>query len=106
VRASWGILRDQLWANTYSVTRYNEPFYRALLFVLPPFRTDARKVEDMIGLGGAPLGVQFVSAFRPDFPYYMRQSLNVQREIGAHWLGQASFVGSRGSGLYMVKIHG
>jgi hypothetical protein len=100
VRGGFGLMRDQMWANLYSDTRFYEPFYRALQYLLPNFLNHPPSVDSLIGYGGPPsvIGI-FGVTYRPDFPYYLQYSLNVQRELSRDWMIFAAYVGSRGNHL-------
>jgi hypothetical protein len=100
IRGGAGIMRDQIWANLYSDTRFYEPFFRALQYVFPNFVAPPPNVNSLIGLGGPPsvIGI-FGITFHPDFPYYLQYNLNVERELASDWRLQVAYVGSRGNHL-------
>jgi hypothetical protein len=100
IRGGAAILRDQFWANLYFDTRFYEPFYRPLLYILPNFQTPPTSTGSLIGLGGPPqvLGGGGIT-FKPDFPYYIQYNFNIQQAITPNLLIQAAYVGSRGNHL-------
>jgi hypothetical protein len=100
IRAGFGLVRDQLWANIYLNTRHYEPYFRALLYVLPQFRPSPPNIDSLIGLGGppSPIGV-FGITYHPDFPYLLHHSLSVQRQLGRDFVLQLAYVGARGNHL-------
>jgi hypothetical protein len=97
IRGGGGIMRDQIWANLYGDTRFYEPYYRALEYILPAFMSSPPNVASLIGFAGPPavIGIYGVT-YNPKFPWYAQYSLNVQRELGRDWLIQASYAGSHG----------
>src|SRR5262249_8545292 len=99
-RGGAGVMRDQLWGNLYGNTRFYEPYYRALEYLLPQFQTPPASRQSLIGLAGPPsvIGIYGIT-YRPQFPYYLQYNLNVQRELPAGFLLQAAFVGARGNHL-------
>jgi hypothetical protein len=100
VRGGAALVRDQIWANLYFDVRFYEPYYRALLYILPQFQAPPRSVAALAGLGGPPSVIgSFGVTYAPDFPYYFQYNLNVQRELTPHTLLQVAYVGSRGTHL-------
>ena len=97
MRRGAALVRDQIWSNLYFEVRFHEPYYRALLYILPEFQVPPRNVSSIVGSGGPPSVIgSFGITYRPDFPYYMQYNVNVQRELTPNLLLQAAYVGSRG----------
>jgi carboxypeptidase family protein/TonB-dependent receptor-like protein len=100
IRAGIGLLRDQLWNNLYSDVRFYEPFYRPLLYILPTFLASPAGVAAVNGLGGPPSVIgSFGITYRPDFPYYIEDNINVQHQLTPDLMVQVGYVGSRGKHL-------
>jgi len=100
VRGGAALVRDQIWANLYFDARFYEPYYRALLYILPNFQAPPLSVSQLAGAGGPPSVIgSFGITYRPDFPYYLEYNLNVQRELTPNVLLQVAYVGSRGNHL-------
>jgi len=97
IRGGFGLLRDQIWTNAYGDTRFYQPFFRPLQYLLPVFQTPPTSTESIMGLGGPPsvLGI-LGTPYHPDFPYYLQYNLNVQRELPGDFRLQVAYVGSRG----------
>lgn len=102
VRGGYGLLRDQIWSNLYFDVRFYQPFYRALLYILPTFQSPPASVNSIVGLGGPP-GVigSFGITFRPKFPYYNEYNLSIQRELAKDLLIEVAYVGSHG--VHLVR---
>ncbi len=102
VRGGAGIMRDQLWTNLYATTRFYEPYFRALQYILPDFQAPPNDAQSLIGFAGPPsvIGI-FGITYRPDFPYYLQYNVNVQRELPGDFRLQAAYVGSRG--IHLVR---
>jgi len=97
IRGGVGVMRDQIWANLYSTTRFYEPYFRTLQYVLPTFQAPPNGIASLIGFGGPPsvAGV-FGITYKPDFPYYVQYDLNLQHELPRNFSLQVGYVGSRG----------
>ena len=86
IRGGGALVRDQIWANLYFDVRFYEPYYRALLYILPDFQVPPTSVASLAGAGGPPSVIgSFGITYRPDFPYYLQYNLNVQRELTPEW---------------------
>jgi hypothetical protein len=96
VRGGFGLIRDQIWANLYSDTRFYQPYYDALLYMLPQFQAPPSSLASIQGPFPPETIGSFGITYTPKFPYYLEYQLNVQRELARDILLQAAYVGSHG----------
>jgi len=89
-----GIYRDQIWGNLYSNTRFYAPFYRPVLTQGPNFLTPPD--TGTLGGGPTPSPGSFGITYRPDFPYYVKYSLSVQKQLASGTVLEAGYFGARG----------
>ena len=101
VRGGFGIMRDQLWANLYFNTRFYEPFYSALLYILPKFEAPPQSVQSIESFIPPQNIGSFGITYTPQFPYYMQYNLNVQQELANNTSLTVGYVGSRG--VHLVR---
>lgn len=101
LRGGFGIMRDQLWGNLYFNTRFYEPFYTALLYILPKFEAPPASVQSIEGLIPPETIGSFGIINTPKFPYYMQHGLNIQQQLGNNASLSLGYVGSRG--VHLVR---
>ncbi|AXC14815.1 Oar protein [Acidisarcina polymorpha] len=101
LRGGFGVMRDQIWANLYFNTRFYEPFYKPLLYILPRFAAPPTSVDSIVGPIPPSVVGSFGMTYRPSFPYYMQYNLNIERQLDPVTILQIAYVGSRG--VHLVR---
>jgi hypothetical protein len=101
VRGGFALMRDQIWANLYFNTRFYEPFYKPLLYILPQFQAPPASVGSIVGPIPPSVVGSFGITYRPSFPYYEQYNVNIERQLGPTTIAQVAYVGSHG--VHLVR---
>ncbi len=104
VRSAYGIFYDVPISNINILPRINSPFYNLAAYFQPNCPGGLCTVQDILSQTGQQAGVVQGNMISPNFrDGYMQQwNADLQYEVGANWMIDLAYVGSKGSQLANV----